>query len=65
MLYTDDFLQGCPSTGQAGFLMEPSPVWCVYVFLCAAKDKLKITNAVVYEFCSDSVIVVLKPLSVT
>lgn len=67
MLYTDDFLQGCPSTGQAGFLMEPSSVECVYDVwsLCAAKDKLKITNAMVYEFCSDSVIVVLKHLSVT
>lgn len=67
MLYTDDFLQGCPSTGQAGFCMEQTPVWCVYDVwsLCTAKDKLKNTSAMVYEFFSDSVIVVLKHLSVT
>lgn len=38
MLYTDDFLQGCPSTGQAGFLMEPSPVWCVCFFVCCQRQ---------------------------
>lgn len=66
MLYTDDFLQGCPSTEKAGFCIEQTPVWCVYDFwsLCAAKDKLKNTSAMVYEFFSDSVIVVLKHLSV-
>lgn len=67
MLYTDDFLEVCPSTGQAGFFVEQTPVWCVYDdwSLHAVKDKLKITSAVVYEFCSDSVTVVLKHISVT
>lgn len=67
MRYTDDFLQGCPSTGQAEFFMEQISVLCAYDVwsLCAAKDKLKITSAAVYEFCSNSVVVVLKHISVT
>lgn len=40
MLYTDDFLCGCPSTGQAGFCMEQTPlwsVWCLFSVCCQRK----------------------------
>lgn len=62
MLYTDDFLRGCPS-GKQGSAWNACVV-CVLCLVSAAKDKLKITSAMVYEFFSDSVIVLVKHLSV-
>lgn len=64
MLYTDDFLQGCPSTGQAEFCKEQTPVWCDWclVFLCCQRqvENHKYNGILIFLWFCDSSVEMLK-----